>query len=146
MSARPGDFFRGLIMAVPVLAAAALGVREVLHLREENRVLEARLLQAERQLEAERGRIAAIQAATDRLVQEKLRVSAMAADAQGAAEDRLQKIIAFLKSEASASEQALNDARNGRLPIKAPPTTDRVPELLKEIGRLNAEIERLKGR
>ena len=131
-------------MAVPVLAAAALGVREVLRLRQENSVLEARLLQAARQAEADRGRIAAIQSATDRLVQDKLRVSAMAADAQGAAEERLQKIIAFLKSEASASEQALNDVRNGRLPAKAPASADRVPELLREIGRLNAEIERLR--
>jgi len=138
-----GDFVRGLALALPVVALAGLGVREIVILRHRARALEAGRLEAIVARESAEKRLAEMQAYASTAIEERMREAAQAAESHGAAEERLTHLVDFLKKEVASSEAAINELknRNGH-PPNSPP--QRSAQLLKEISRLNTEIEKLR--
>jgi hypothetical protein len=134
------DFARGMLLAVPVVAVAAIGVREFLALKETSRDLETQRLEAVGARDAAEKKLAEMQRVAQRALDARLREAAQAAESQGAAEERLRHLIDFLKQEVASSEAASKDvpARNGNVPAH------RLAQLLDEISRLNSEIEALR--
>jgi chromosome segregation ATPase len=138
------DFGRGLLLAVPLLAFAALGAREVLRLREETRRLEAARADAEQRATVAEQRLASQLRRVDEAFAARLRNAADAAESQGAAEERLTQVIEFLKSEVSTAESTIRGLQ-GRPGTGAATGADRTSQLLSEISRLNGEIEDLRA-
>jgi chromosome segregation ATPase len=136
------DFGRGVLFALPVMAVMALGAREMLRLREDSRRVDARRLEAERRAETAEQMLASQLRRSDEALADRLRGAADAAESQGAAEERLTQVIDFLKSEVSSAETTIRGLQQepGTRPA---PAADRVSQLLKEISRLNSEIEAL---
>jgi hypothetical protein len=144
------DLGRGLLYAVPVLAVAGLGAREVVRLRGALHESEARRLAAERALARAEEQLATVHRQDDLALAARLRGAADAAEAQGATEERLTRVVEFLKQEVTTAESTIEALRRGEGAVgpeaggTAPPgatTTD----LIREISRLNAEIETLRG-
>jgi hypothetical protein len=146
------DFGRGLLYAVPVLAVAGLGAREVIRLRAANHELEAQRLAAERALARVEEQLAARNRMDDQSLATRLRAAAEAAETQGAAEERLTRVVEFLKQEVSTAETTIEALRRGeKAPGTSAPATASgadatTASLLREIARLNAEIEALRSR
>jgi hypothetical protein len=145
------DFGRGLLYAVPVLAVAGLGAREVIRLRAANHELEARRLAAERALARVEEQLAARNRLDDQSLATRLRAAAEAAETQGAAEERLTRVVEFLKQEVATAETTIEALRRGETgsasggPGTASGADSTTASLLREIGRLNAEIEALRS-
>lgn len=142
------DFGRGLLYAIPVLVVAGLGVAEVVRLRSSVHEAEARRLAAERALARVEAQLAARFEEDDRALAARLMAAADAAEAQGAAEDRLSRVIDFLKQEVATAEstiKALRQGQTGVTPNATGAAGDGHAELVKEISRLNAEIEALRA-
>lgn len=151
-----GDFARGLLYGLPILAAAGLGAREILLLRAENDRLEAAMKTEVRARLAAEEKVVAAQRQLDHALAERWRAADATASAQGATEERLTQIIDFLKKEvqsAEASIQALRGQPGGQAQdpptapsdaTPAPPRSAEMTQLLSEISRLNAEIEALR--
>lgn len=145
------DLGRGLLYAVPVLVVAGLGAAEVIRLRAVNQESEARRLAAERALARAEAQLAARHRLDDRDLAGRLRAAADAAEAQGEADDRLTRVVDFLKQEVATAESTIEALRRGSAGSPAPgvavpaggsaTTTD----LIREISRLNAEIEALRA-
>jgi hypothetical protein len=138
------DFGRGVAFAIPVLAVVALGAREVLSLRDDTRQLEARRLEAERRAETAEHKLYSQLHSSDEALAARLRSAADAAESQGAAEERLTRVIDFLKKEVSAAETTIRGLQ-GQPGTSVIPSVDRVGQLLNEISRLNAELETLRA-
>jgi hypothetical protein len=143
------DLGRGLLYALPVLAVAGLGAREVLRLRGSLHESEARRLAAERALARVEEQLAAVHRQDDQSLAARLRAAADAAEAQGAAEERLTRVVDFLKQEVATAESTIEALRRGGgAPSPeggtAPPGAT-AAELVREISRLNAEIESLRA-
>ena len=139
---------RGLLYAVPVLGVAGLGVREVLRLRGELDASEAGRLAAERALARAEERLAAVHRVDDQALAARLRAAADAAEAQGAADERLTRVVDFLKQEVATAEstiEALKQGAGGEAGRSAGPSEKSTAELVREISRLNAEIEALRS-
>ncbi len=138
------EFAYGLMLAVPVLAGAALAAREVLQLRQKVEELETARLEALRQRDAAVEKLAAFQRNSDRALADRLRAAADAADSEGEAQQRLAHVIDFLKKEISTAEATIDGLKKSPTApaAGAPPRT---AELLREITRLNQEIEGLRG-
>jgi hypothetical protein len=144
------DLGRGLLYAVPVVAVAGLGAREVIRLRALNHESEARRLTAERALARAEERLAAVHRVDDQTLAARLRAAADAAETQGAAEERLTRVVEFLKQEVATAETTIEALRRGGAPPEAGPAaapTDAAgtAALLREISRLNGEIEALRS-
>lgn len=144
------DLGRGLLYAVPVLAVAGLGAREVIRLRASNHESEARRLAAERALVRAEERLAAGHRQDDQTLAVRLRAAADAAETQGAAEERLTRVVEFLKQEMATAETTIEALRRADGPPAAGPSAPisdgaGTAELLREISRLNAEIEALRS-
>ena len=145
------DFGRGLLYAVPVLAVAGLGAREVIRLRAVNHELEARRLAAERALARVEEQLAARNRLDDQSLATRLRAAAEAAETQGAAEERLTRVVEFLKQEVATAETTIEALRRGETvsaaggPGTASGADSTTASLLREIARLNAEIEALRS-
>ena len=107
------DLGRGLLYAVPVMLVAGLGAREVVRLRTANQELEARRLQAERALARAEERLSAGHRRDDQSLAARLRAAADAAENQGAAEERLSRVVEFLKQEVSTAESTIEALRRG---------------------------------
>lgn len=142
------DFGRGLLYAIPVLGVAGLAVAEIVRLRGAVHEADARRLAAERALSRVEAQLAARYQDDDRAWAARLKAAADAAEAQGMAEDRLSRVIDFLKQEVATAEstiEALRQGGTGTSP-KATGTVDEGhAELVREISRLNAEIEALRA-
>lgn len=143
------DLGRGLLYAVPVLAVAGLGAREVIRLRGALHEADARRLAAERALARAEERLAIVHRQDDQSLAARLRAAADAAEAQGATEERLTRVVDFLKQEVATAESTIEALRRGegepgREGGGAPPGAT-TAELVREISRLNAEIESLKA-
>jgi len=142
------DMGRGLLYAVPVLGVAGLGVREVLRLREALDESEARRLAAERALARADERLAAVHRVDDQALAGRLRAAADAAEAQGAADERLTRVVDFLKQEVATAEstiEALKQGGAGEAGSFQGASGKTTAELIREISRLNAEIEALRS-
>ena len=138
------DFGRGVVFALPVLAVVALGAREVLRLRDETRQLDARRLEADRRAETAEQKLASHLHRNDESLAGRLRGAADALESQGAAEERLTRVIDFLKTEVSTAETTIRGLQGERGAPTAP-AVDRLSQLLKEISRLNTELEALRA-
>jgi hypothetical protein len=138
------DFGRGIVFALPVLALLALGAREILRLRQQVREIEAHRIAADRRAEAAGEVLASQLRRADEELAARLRDAADAAESQGAAEERLTRVIEFLKSEVSTAESTIRGLQD-RPGGKAPAGADRVRQLLAEIGRLNTELEEVRA-
>lgn len=138
------DFGRGLAFAMPVLAVVALGAREVLRLRDDTRQLEVRRLEAEHKAETAERALASPLRHSDEALAARLPAAADAAESQGAAEERLTRVIDFLKKEVSTADRTIRSLQ-GQPGAMTTPAVDRVSQLLKEISRLNTELETLRA-
>lgn len=144
------DLGRGLLYAVPVLAVAGLGAREVIRLRASLHESEAQRLAAERALVRAEERLATVHRQDDLTLAARLRGAADAAEAQGAAEERLTRVVEFLKQEVTTAESTIEALRRGE-GVPTPEAGATVPpgastaDLIREISRLNAEIETLRA-
>lgn len=148
-----GDFARGLLYGLPILAAAALGAREILLLRAENDRLEAAMKTEIRARLAAEEKISAAHRQMDHALAARFQATQDITSAQGATEERLNQVIDFLKKEVQSAEaaiQALRGQATSPSPapdaVSAPPRQAETTELLSEISRLNAEIEALRQR
>lgn len=146
-----GDFARGLLYGLPILAAAALGAREILLLRAENARLEAAMQTEVRARLAAEEKIAGAQRQLDSALAARFQATQDITSAQGATEERLNQVIDFLKKEVQSAEaaiQALRGQASGPSPTpdaaSAPARQAETTGLLSEISRLNAEIEALR--
>lgn len=143
------DLGRGLLYAIPVLGVAALGATEIIRLRGSLHEAEAKRLSAERALARTEARLADRYRDDDHALASRLRAAADAAETQGAAEDRLSRVIDFLKDEVTAAESTIEALRrhNGNQETGTAGATPNAStaELVKEISRLNAEIEALRA-
>lgn len=142
------DLGRGLLYAVPVLGVAGLGASEVMRLRAANHESEARRLAAERALARAEDRLAAVHRLDDQALATRLRAAADAAEEQGAAEERLNRVVEFLKNEVNTAESTILELRGapGSPPAQAPGAAGGgTAALVREISRLNAEIESLRS-
>ena len=137
------DFVRGLALALPVVALAGLGVREILVLRHKARELEAARLEALTASESAEKRLAEIETHSAAAIEARLREASQASESHGAAEERLTHLVNFLKNEVASSEAALSDLKI-RAGQKGTAPPQRLAQLLKEISRLNMEIEKLR--
>lgn len=147
------DLGRGLLYAVPVLVVAGLGAAEVIRLRTAHQESEARRLAAERALARAEAQLASRHRLDDRDLAGRLRAAADAAEAQGAADERLTRVVDFLKQEVATAESTIESLRRGGGAPPAPgaavaaedATTTTTAELLREVSRLNAEIDALRA-
>ncbi|MFN0130014.1 MAG: hypothetical protein ACKV19_25395 [Verrucomicrobiales bacterium] len=142
------DFGRGLLYAIPVLVVAGLAVAEIVRLRGSVHEAEARRLAAERALARVEAQLAARFQEDDRALTARLKAAADAAETQGVAEDRLSRVIDFLKQEVATAEstiKALRQGATGSSPNATGTDNDGHEELVREISRLNAEIEALRA-
>ena len=73
----------------------------------------------------------------------RLRRAADAAESQGAADERLTRVIDFLKHEVTTVESTIRDLQSQPAPRPTPPA-DRMSQLLREISRLNSDLETLR--
>jgi len=142
------DLGRGLLYAVPVVAVAGLGVHEVIRLHGALHEAEARQLTAERALARLEERVAD-GSRNDHVLTARWRAAAEAAGTQGDqgdTDDRLTHVVEFLKQEVAAAEttiEALRRGQNGQATSPPGPQAT-TAELVREISRLNAEIESLR--
>jgi hypothetical protein len=144
------DLGRGLLYAVPVLAVAGLGAREVMRLRAANHESEARRLASERALARAEERLAAVYRLDDQALAARLRAAADAAETQGAAEERLTRVVEFLKNEVTTAETTIESLRRapsagGSGEVGPNAADEGTAALVREISRLNAEIESLRA-
>jgi hypothetical protein len=129
---------------------AGLGGRELVRLRTANQELDARRLNAERALARAEERLSAGHRRDDQSLAARLRAAADAAETQGAAEERLTRVVEFLKQEVSTAETTIEALRRGGGSPAADESAPRseaqsTAELLREISRLNGEIEALRS-
>lgn len=144
------DLGRGLLYAIPVLAVAALGAREVIRLRASFHESEAQRLAAERALARAEEQLATALRQDDLAWEVRRRAVADAAEAQGATEERLNRVVEFLKQEVTSAESTIEALRRGEgVPQpevgRGSPPASTTADLIREISRLNAEIEILRG-
>ena len=138
------EFGLGLLLALPVLAAAGLGIREVLTLRHENRQLEAQRLEAVGAAERTEDQLEAVHRLADQTRSARMRAVADASESQGLADEKLTRVIDFLKNEVSTAETTIRGLKGQRSHTTAAEPSERVAALLREVSRLNAEIETLR--
>ncbi|MGI8602154.1 MAG: hypothetical protein ACR2OZ_04045 [Verrucomicrobiales bacterium] len=132
------DFVRGLALALPVVVAAGMCVREFLKLKEASAEIDTQRIEALAARDAAENKLAQMQHNSQGALEARLKEAGLAAQSQGAAEERLQRLIDFLQKEVATSEAAIKDLETKR------GGKQRVSQLLAEISRLNREIEDLR--
>jgi hypothetical protein len=144
------DLGRGMLYALPVMAVAGLGAHEVIRLQVALDQSEARWRTAERARIHAEAQWAVVLRQNEEAVEARRRAEAEAAAAHRATEERLTRVVEFLKAEVTTAESTIEALRQGAGGAGAEAGGARSPgasgtALLREISRLNAEIEALRA-